>query len=59
LANPSGGSLQQSVTIFLDRHFAELGIPKEEREFKPYLTLGRVKLARDTGVFYDLIRIDF
>ena len=40
----------------LDRHFAELGIPKEEREFKPYLTLGRVKLERDTGVFYDLMK---
>lgn len=40
----------------LDRHFAELGIAKEEREFKPHLTLGRVKSVGDTESFYDLMK---
>ncbi|MGV8133659.1 MAG: RNA 2',3'-cyclic phosphodiesterase [Mangrovibacterium sp.] len=40
----------------LERRFAGLGIPKEERTFSPHLTLGRVKSVHDTSLFYDLMK---
>ncbi|MEL7589141.1 MAG: RNA 2',3'-cyclic phosphodiesterase [Prolixibacteraceae bacterium] len=40
----------------LDNRFTGLGVPKEERAFKPHLTLGRVKSVHDTALFYDLMK---
>ncbi|HBL74802.1 MAG: 2'-5' RNA ligase [Bacteroidetes bacterium GWF2_42_66] len=40
----------------LENRFAGLGIPKEDRAFKPHLTLGRIKSVRDTRHFYELMK---
>lgn len=40
----------------LDSRFAGLGIPKERRDFKPHLTLGRIKSINDKEAFYELMK---
>jgi len=40
----------------LENCFISLGIPKEDRTFKPHLTLGRIKSVRDPRHFYELIK---
>lgn len=40
----------------LENHFDRLDIPKEEKDFKPHLTLGRVKSINDQEAFYTLMK---
>ena len=40
----------------LENCFAGLGIPKEDRVFKPHLTLGRIKKIHNTRHFYELMK---
>lgn len=40
----------------LGNAFFDLGIPKEDRIFKPHLTLGRIKSIRDSRHFYELMK---
>jgi len=40
----------------LDSRFSGLGIPKEQRDFKPHLTLGRIKSINDKEAFYELMK---
>ena len=45
----------QDIKSTLDRRLSRLGFPAEEREFRPHLTLARIKFIRDTEVLRDLI----
>lgn len=40
----------------LENRFAGLDIPKEEKTFRPHLTLGRIRTLRDTEHFYKLMK---
>ena len=40
----------------LENRFSSIGIPKEDRAFKPHLTLGRIKSIRDNRRFYELMK---
>src|SRR3989344_3361192 len=46
-----GGSELGELYDNLEHKFAAIGFPKEERTFKPHLTLGRIKLLKDKKVF--------
>jgi len=45
-------ALQQQI----EKATIVLGIPKENRVFKPHLTLGRIKSIRETRAFYELMK---
>ena len=40
----------------LESAFLSIGIEKEDRVFKPHLTLGRIKSIRNTRYFYELMK---
>src|SRR4030067_3258528 len=46
-----GGSEVGELYDNLEHKFAAIGFPKEEKTFKPHLTLGRIKLLKDKKVF--------
>ncbi|HKI90055.1 MAG TPA: RNA 2',3'-cyclic phosphodiesterase [Draconibacterium sp.] len=47
-------SLKQLVSD-LDESFAKVGFEKEKREFKPHLTLARIKFLKNRKQFYSLV----
>ena len=45
----------QDIRSAIDRELAGLGFTAEERDFRPHLTLARIKSIRDTEVLRDLM----
>lgn len=45
----------KQLTAEIDAKLSELGFEKEQREFNPHLTLGRIKFLKDKSRFYETI----
>lgn len=50
------GRILPELKLAIDRKLAGIGFPEEERNFRPHLTLGRIKFIRDRDILEGLIR---
>ncbi len=52
----TGIEVMSALQAKLDKCFAELEIPEEEKPFRPHLTLGRLKSVNDLQAFTNLMK---